>query len=180
MDILDEIRSNLTANVNLTEEVKDKIFELTILFHQNFPDVSLERIKEKVKDVKLGRIGVFERKGPIIYDTVKNEICFSNKKLQEDYDANHLMMKGVLALISSTDTYYGFNKDDKLKALNVGYTEMLANFLVGNEGVCDYEEELLATNLISQIIGEDTLFNAYFNNDADAIFRKMIEAEVSY
>lgn len=179
MDILDEIRSNLAANDNLTKEVQEKIFELTVLFHQRFPSVSLERIKEKVKDVKLGRIGVFERKGPVIYDAVKNEICFSNKKLHEDYDANHLMMKGVLALISSNDSYYGFNKDDKLKALNIGYTEMLANFLVGNEGVCDYEEELLATNLISQIIGEETLFNAYFNNDADTVYKKMLEAEVS-
>ena len=179
MDILDEIRSNLAANDNLTKEVQEKIFELTVLFHQKFPNVSLERIKEKVKDVKLGRIGVFERKGPVIYDAVKNEICFSNKKLHEDYDANHLMMKGVLALISSNDSYYGFNKDDNLKALNIGYTEMLANFLVGNDGVCDYEEELLATNLISQIIGEETLFNAYFNNDADTVYKKMLEAEVS-
>ena len=74
--------------------------------------------------------------------------------------------------------YYGFNKDNSLVALNIGYTEMLANFLVGNEGICDYEEELLATNLISQIIGEETLFNAYFNNDAETVYKKMLEAEV--
>lgn len=179
MDILDEIRSNLAANDNLTKEVEEKIFELTVLFHQKFPNVGLERLKEKVKDVKLGRIGVFERKGPVIYDAVKNEICFSNKKLQGEYDVNHLMMKGILGMISSCDDYYGFNKDDNLKALNIGYTEMLANFLVGNEGICDYEEELLATNLISQIIGEETLFNAYFNNDAETVYKKMLEAEVS-
>lgn len=179
MDILDEIRSNLAANSNLTEEVQDKIFELTVLFHQKFPDVSLEKIKEKVKDVKLGKISVFERKGTVIYDVIKNEICFSNKKLHEDYDANHLMMKAVLALISSNDNYYGFNKDDGLRALNIGYTELLANFLVGNEGICDYEEEVMATNLISQIIGEETLFNAYFNNDSDLVYKKMLEAEVS-
>ena len=55
---------------------------------------------------------------------------------------------------------------------------MLANFLVGNEGVCDYEEELLATNLISQIIGVDVLFQAYFTNNADLVYKKMLEAEV--
>ena len=82
-------------------------------------------------------------------------------------------------MISSCDDYYGFNKDDNLKALNIGYTEMLANYLVVNEGICDYEEELLATNLISQIIGEETLFNAYFNNDAETVYKKMLEAEVS-
>ena len=179
MDIVDEIKNNLTANENLTDEVKDKIFELVIIFHQKFPDVSLERLKEKIKDVKLGKIGVFERKGPVIYDALKNEICFSRKKLEGDYDANHLLMKGLLGMISSMEDYYGFNNDGRLKALNVGYTEMLANFLVGNEGVCDYEEELLATNLISCIVGQDTLFHAYFNNDADTVLKKMLEAEVS-
>ncbi len=178
MDILDEIRSNLATNANLTDEVKDKMLELTVLFHQKFPDVSLERLKEKIKDVKLGKIGVFERKGPVIYDSVKNEICFSSKKLQGDYDANHLMMKGILGMISSYEDYYGFNKDGRLRALNIGYTELLANFLVGNEGTCDYEEELLATNLISQIIGQDVLFDAYFHNDSDVIFKKMLEVEV--
>jgi len=178
MEILDEIRSNLAANQNLTSEVKTKMFELCCLFHQKFPDVGLEKLKEKIKDVKLGKIGVFERKGPVIYDALKNEICFSNKKLHEEYDANHLMMKGILGMISSNEDYYGFNQNGKLRALNIGYTEMLANFLVGNEGVCDYEEELLATNLISQIIGVDVLFQAYFTNNADLVYKKMLEAEV--
>lgn len=178
METLDEVRSNLEANQNLTSEVKAKILELCVLFHQKFPTVSLDKLKEKIKDVKLGKIGVFERKGPVIYDALKNEICFSNKKLQEEYDADHLMMKGILGMISSNEDYYGFNQNGKLRALNIGYTEMLANFLVGNEGVCDYEEELLATNLISQIIGEDTLFEAYFTNNADLVYKKMLEAEV--
>lgn len=179
MDILDEIRSNLATNENLTSEIKTKIFELTVLFHQKFPDVSLEKLKEKIKDVKLGKISVFERKGPIIYDVLKNEIAFSSKKLKEDYDANHLMMKGILGMISSTEDYYGFNKNNSLRALNIGFTEMLANFLVGNEGICEYEEELLATNLISQIIGKEILFDAYFNNDAEIVYKKMLEAEVN-
>ena len=178
MEILDEIRSNLAANQNLTDEVKAKMFELCVLFHQKFPDVNLGKLKEKIKDVKLGKIGVFERKGPVIYDALKNEICFSNKKLHEEYDANHLMMKGILGMISSNEDYYAFNQNGKLRALNIGYTEMLANFLVGNEGVCDYEEELLATNLISQIIGVDVLFQAYFTNNADLVYKKMLEAEV--
>jgi len=179
MDVLDEVRSNLAANENLAGEVKTKMFELIVIFHQQFPDVNLDRLKERIKSVKLGRIGVFERRGPIVYDAIKNEISFSNRKLHEEYDANHLMMKGILGMISSAEDYYGFNKNNSLKALNIGFTEMLANFLVGNEGICDYEEELLATNLISHIIGRDTLINAYFNNDAETVYKKLLEAEVS-
>jgi len=179
MDILDEIRSNLETNGNLTEEIKADMFDLIVIFHQNFPNIDLEKINSRIKDVKLGKIGVFERRGPIVYDVVKNEISFSNKKLRDDYDANHLMMKGILGMITATDNYYGFNKNNNLNALNVGFTEMLANFLVGNEGICDYEEELLAANLVSQIIGKDTLIDAYFNNDAELVYKKLLEAEVS-
>jgi hypothetical protein len=179
MDKLDEIKSNLATNENLTEEIKEEMFGLIVIFHQNFPDISLENLKEKVKDVKIGKLGVFERRGPLVYDVIRNEIAFSNKKLKDDYDANHLMMKGILGMITSNGEYYGFNKNNSLNALNIGFTEMLANFLVGNDGICDYEEELLATDLVSQIIGRETLINAYFSNDAETVYKKLLEAEVS-
>ena len=40
------------------------------------------------------------------------------------------------------------------------------------------EEEVLTTNLISHIIGRDIMFDAYFTNDAEMIFKKLLEAEV--
>ena len=88
------------------------------------------------------------------------------------------MMKGIIAIISSKDDYYGFNKNNSLYALTIGFTEMLANTLVGNEGTCDFEEEVLTTNLISKVIGRDIMFDAFFNNDAETIFKKLLEAEV--
>ncbi len=179
MSILDEIKSNLDSNQSLTMEIKDEILQLIILFHQMFPDVSLETLKSRIKAVKVGKITIYERKGPVVYDVVNNEILLSRKSLEDDYDARHLMMKGLLGLISSCDNYYGFNKNDSLYALNLGFTEMLANTLVGNDGICDFEEELLATNLISKIIGRDVMLDAYFNNDAETIFKKLLEAEVS-
>ncbi len=179
MDKLDEIKTNLSNNQSLTPEVKDEMLQLIILFHQTFPNVSLETLKEKIKNVKVGKITIYERRGPVVYDPVNNEILLSRKSLEGDYDARHLMMKGLLGLIASCDNYYGFNKNDSLYALNIGFTEMLANTLVGNDGICDFEEELLATNLISRIIGKDILFDAYFNNDAEVVYKKLLEAEVS-
>lgn len=178
MDILDEIKSNLDNNQFLTPEVKDEIFQLIILFHQTFPNVKLETLKKRIKDVKVGKITIYERKGPVVYDAVNNEILLSKRSLDGEYDPKHMMMKGLLGMISACDNYYGFNQNDSLYALNLGFTEMLANTLVGNDGVCDYEEEVLATNLISKIIGRDILFDAYFNNDAETVFKKLLEAEV--
>lgn len=179
MDVLETVKNNLDSNSALTEEVKEQIFELIVLFHQTFPNVSLNTLNDRIKDVKIGKITIYERKGPVVYDALKNEILLSRNSLEKDeYDIRHLMMKGVLGLISAGDNFFGFNKNDSLYALNLGFTEMLANMLVGNEGKCDYEEELIATNLISQIIGRDTLFDAYFNNDAETVYKKLLEAEV--
>lgn len=180
MDIINQIKANLDTNNYLSEEIKKQIFELINLFHQTFPNINLDKLKEKIGNVKVGKISLYERKGPVVYDIKNNEILFSKKCLEDDYDVNHLMMKGLIAVIStsSNDDYYGFNKNNSLYALTLGFTEMLANTLVGNEGKCDFEEELLATNLISQIIGKDIMFDAFFNNDAETIFKKMLEAEV--
>lgn len=178
MDILDQIKSNLNDNPNLTLEVKNELLELIILFNQEFPNVSLETLNSKIKDLKIGKISKYERVGAVVYDVLKNEILLSKSSLESDYDVRHLMMKGLLGIISSADNYYGFNKNDSLYALNIGFTEMLANALVGNEGRCDYEEEVLATNLISKIIGKDVMIDAYFNNDAEIVYKKLLEAEV--
>lgn len=179
MDTLEKVKLNLDSNENLSEDIKEQMFNLITIFNQAFPDIKLDELCSRIKNVKLGKITLYERKGPVVYDSVKNEIMLSKKSLEEDYDPQHLMMKGIIAMISAHDNFYGFNKNNSLYALNLGFTEMLANTLVGNEGICDFEEEVLATNLVSKIIGRDIMFDAYFNNDAETIFKKLLEAEVS-
>ena len=157
MDILNQIKSNLDSNDSLHQNVKEEIFDLINLFHQTFPDVDLNTLNERIKNVKLGKNELYDRRGPVVYDVVNNEILLSKKSLEGDYDAKHLMMKGIIAMISSKDDYYGFNKNNSLYALTIGFTEMLA---------------------ISKVIGRDIMFDAFFNNDAETIFKKLLEAEV--
>lgn len=179
MNILEQIKTNLYDNAFLSNEIKENMFHLISIFHQKFPNVSLEVLNSRIGSVKIGKISIYEKKGPVVYDVINNEILLSRKSLGDDYDVQHLMMKGLVGMISANvnDNYYGFNKNDKLFALNLGFTEMLANTLVGNDGICDFEEEVLATNLISKLIGREVLFNAYFNNDAELVLKKMLEAE---
>ena len=107
----------------------------------------------------------------------KNEILFSNS-LEKDYDIDNLFMKAILEMSTSTDTFTGFNSDERLRALNLAYTEILATFIVGNEGDSDLEEEMLITNLISHIVGKETLYNSYFTNNGVPIIKALQEAEV--
>lgn len=177
MSFLEEIRISLKSNPNLTDEIRNKLFELVIVFNKKMPDINLSRLNEKLKTVKLGKLSKFERKGTYYYDVFKNEILFS-KELESNYDIDHLLTKAILQMSTSTETFTGFNSDDRLRALNLAYTEILANYIVGNEGDSDLEEEMLVTNLLSHIVGKDTMFNSYFTNNGEPIIKAMQDAEV--
>lgn len=177
MSFLEEIRVSLKSNPNLTDEVRNKLFELVIIFNKKMPDINLSKLNEKLKTVKLGKLSKFERKGTYYYDVFKNEILFS-KDLESNYDIDHLLTKAILQMSTSTETFTGFNSDDRLRALNLAYTEILANYIIGNEGDSDLEEEVLVTNLLSHIVGKDTMFNSYFTNNGEPIIKAMQDAEV--
>lgn len=177
MDSLEAIKISLRNNPNLNNEIRNKIFELIIIFHKKLPEVSLVRLNERLKRVKIGKIGKFERRGTYFYDIFKNEILFS-ANISGNYDLDNLFMKAILQMATSTDTFTGFNSDERLRALNLAYTEILANYLVGNEGDSDLEEEMLVTNLLSHIVGKDTMFNSYFTNNGEPIIKAMQDAEV--
>lgn len=177
MSSLEEIRLSLTSNLNLTDELRDKLFNLVVSFNKKMPEVNLSKLSDKLKTVKIGKISKFERKGTYYYDVFKNEILFSNN-LEGNYDINHLLIKAILEMSTSTDTYTGFNSDERLRALNLAYTEILANYIIGNEGDSDLEEEMLVANLLSHIVGKDTMYNSYFTNNGEPIIRAMQDAEV--
>lgn len=177
MNSLEEIRLSLKNNPNLTDEVRDKLFNLIVIFNKKLPEVNLSKLNENLKTVKFGKISKFERKGTYYYDVFKNEILFS-KDIEGNYDIDHLLIKSILQMSTSAKTFTGFNSDDRLRALNLAYTEILANYIIGNEGDSDLEEEVLVTNLLSHIVGKDTMFNSYFTNNGEPIIKAMQDAEV--
>lgn len=177
MYTLENIRVSLQNNSNLNDSLKNKLFELVSVFHKKVSTVNLSKLNEKLKTVAIKKMSKFEKKGVYYYDILKNEILFSSD-LNNDYDIDHLLMKAILEMSTATHSYTGFNSDERLKALNHAYTEILANYIVGNEGDSDLEEEMLVANLLSHIIGKDTMFNSYFSNDGEPIIKAMQEAEV--
>lgn len=177
MSSFEELKQSLISNPNLTNDVKNKLLELTINLNKKIPEVNLAKLIDRFKTVSIGKIGKFERKGTYYYDVFKNEILLS-KDIEFNYDIDHIFTKAILEMSTSTPTFTGFNSDDRLRALNLAYTEILANYVVGNEGDSDLEEEVLVTNLLSHIVGKDTMFNSYFTNNGEPIIKAMQDAEV--
>ena len=177
MNTLEAINVSLQSNPNLNDDIRKKLFELVTIFHKKLPEVDLTKLNEKLKTVKFSRMSKFERKGVYFYDLFKNEILFTTN-LKNNYDVDHLFMKAILEMSTATNSFTGFNSDERLRALNLAYTEILSNYIVGNEGDSDLEEEMLITNLLSHIIGKDAMFNSYFTNNGEPIIRAMQDAEV--
>ena len=175
--MIEEIKNTLNTNQNITPEVKAEIIKLTEIFNKKFPEINLANLNERLKTLIIKRESMYLVKLPCQYNPFNNEILVNLGRMEEN-DAQHWFMHALLGVITAKDNYYGFNNpDDKLVALNEGYTEILTNNLVGDVDNNFFTDEIIITNLIGKAIGNDTLFEAYFNNDSERVIKAMIEAE---
>ena len=177
MNSLENIKASLDSNTNLTNEVKDKLYYLVSILNDKLKGINLDKLNKNLKTVSLGKISIFERKGTYEYDVLENKILIS-RKIDGNYDIDHIFMKAILEMTTSNGKYTGFSSDDRLRVLNLAYTEILANYIIGNEGDSDLEEEMLVANLLSHVVGKDTLFNSYFSNNGEPIIEAMKDSEV--
>jgi len=166
---LNEIKDSLNSNPYLTNDIKENFVELFSIFKERFQDVDLSNAKERLKTLKVVKGSKFLVRGTSSYNPVDNEILISLSKITDDLDCKHILMRELLNLITAKENYTGFNKDNEYEALNIGYTEMLTNFLVGNDSLNEYEDEVVEANLIAKLIGNDLMYEAYFNNNVDII-----------
>lgn len=175
--MVEEVKAALNENPNITAEVKDDLMYLITIFCNNFKDVNLDNLKERLKTLKISRGSMYLVKLPCQYNPHNNEIAINLGRF-EGSDAKHWMMHALLGVITAKDNYYGFNNEDgTLQALNEGYTEILTNYLVGDVEDSFYTDEVIMTNLISEVIGNDVMYKAYFTNDANLLLNAMSQAE---
>ncbi len=175
--MIETIKATLNSNEAITLEVKDDLLELVQIFNNQFPNIDLTNLNERLKTLVIKRESMFLVKLPCKYNPFTNELLI-NLGLFEECDAKHWLMHCLLGMITAKENYYGFaGSENTLVALNEGYTEIITNNLVGDVDNNFFTEEIIMTNLIGKAIGEETFFNAYFGNDAKSVIRAMIEAE---
>ena len=176
---LDSIKVVLDSNNEIIQTVKDNLFELIIIFNNKFPEVSLDNLASRLQTLKIKSSGKFFTKDVSMYDCRNNILYFNKFSMSEDYDFKHVLMFELLNIISSTNTYTGFNVDGQFEALNIGYTEILANYLVGNSGEkLLFPNEAIMANMIGIVAGNDNLFDSYFKNDAKVLLSALSKVGV--
>lgn len=168
--MLDKIKESLNSNLYLTEDIKENITDLVEIFNNQFPNVDLTNLIEKLKTLQIEKGSKFLFRGLSKYNPIENKMLITLSQIDNDTDCKHILMRELLNIITSKDNFTGFNIDNKYEALNIGYTEILANLLVGNESVNEYEDEVIAADLMVRLIGEENVFNAYFKNDINFIY----------
>lgn len=170
MDIMNQIREALDNNNNISNSVKDNLLTLINIFHQTFPNVELENLKNRLQSLVIESGSKYVYKEVSDYNPTSNKLTLNMSELEKNHDIKHVLMYQLLNIITAKDNYFGFSKDHKLIALNIGYTEILTNNLVGNDSEIEYHsDEVIATNLIANMIGNDILFKSYFTNDFNLI-----------
>ena len=173
---LEDVKQALDCNPNLTNELRDNIYSLVHIFNTKYPNIPLNNLVRNLATLKIEKSSKFLNKRVSKYNFMTNTIEFNVEKIHEGYDMKHMLMFELLHVITNNGQMTGFNQNDQYRALNAGYTEILTNHLVGNESyVSNMEPEVVSTNLISLVIGDDVLFNAYFNNDANTLTKVMLE-----
>jgi hypothetical protein len=173
---LEDVKKSLDVNPNLTDELRDNIFSLVNIFNSKYPEVSLDNLVNNLQTLNIVKSNKFVNKRISKYNFLTNTIEFNISKIEEGYDMKHMLMYELLNVITNNGQMTGFNLNDKYRALNAGYTEILTNYLVGNDSdISNLESEVISTNIVALIVGEDVMFNAYFNNDANTITNALLE-----
>lgn len=176
---LETVLNSIDSNENLTKEIKENFKELVVILNRFFPMVDLTNLNERMKTLKVIKNNKLLTKDIIEYHPMSNELCFNLDEIMKNYDIRHVLMNAILRITTAHDQTFGFDQNNKLVALNIGYSEILTNFIVGNQSEKTlYDDEVIATNLISDIIGHDTLFQAYFTNNSNMLVKTLIDKGV--
>lgn len=171
MDSMNQVQESLKVNKFLSNDLKENILELITIFHNTFPDVSLDKLIQRLKTLNIKKSGKFLYKGISKYVISENTIYFNISQIEKGYDMKHILMFELLKVITATNHTFGFDTENKdFLSFNVGYTEMLTNTLVGNDSdMMFFPEEMMATNVLALYVGEGKIRNAYFQNDSTFI-----------
>ena len=174
METMQKVIETLDANKKISVEVKEEMLSLIGEFYLRFPSVPLETLCDNLRRLSIEKGSKFVYPSAITYSPVDNKIFINEEMLnKEEIDASHSMMKAIIAMITQKGINYGFHNSD-LAALNVGFCEIIANNLVGNEGESQFEDEQVLVNYIGGSIGFPVFLKAFVENNPELLMKELL------
>lgn len=175
MEAMQRVIETLDGNKKISVEVKKEMLSLISEFHSRFPSVSLDTLCRNLRHLSIEKGSKFVYASAINYSPLDNKIFINEEMLNsEKIDASHSMMKAIIGMTTQKDIHYGFNNNSSLEALNVGFCEILANNLAGNEGESQFVDEQVLVNYIGSSIGFDIFQKAFFENNPELLMKELL------
>jgi len=176
METMKKVIEVINGNSKISYEDKIRLVDVIYDFHVRFSSISLENLCKNLRALKGIETGSkLLYKQAYEYSPFDNRIFMNNEKQYDpDVDLRHSLMKEVLKMITQTGISYGFG-GGSLDALNVGFLEILAANIVGNETKnSDFEDEQIIVNFIGKSIGFDVFKNAFFQNNPELLMKELL------
>ena len=126
MNQVDEFVKNITENENLTDNIKKNFLELIIIFNQQFQNVDMTLLIERIKSLKLRPISEYLCSNTFRYDVKENVLFFNEEKLEKEKNGKVSAMEALLQVMSNRLD----EKNNILAAFNQGMDQMIAKNLV--------------------------------------------------
>lgn len=169
IDVFNSLQSNPNITLGSKKEVKS-ILELVV---NQYPQIDLDYLNEKVSTLKFNIEGKYTFDEVIGYNISNNSIIFNEEKIGY-YDQKNLLANALIKLSFSNKGV----PQDRYRALYEGTVCQMANMLVGNEEDKVFnQEELCFSNLVSSIANID-LEQTIINNDYSEIENDSILSKI--
>lgn len=173
---IEKSMESLDKNTMISSDVKGNLIQLIAVFNRSFPSVSLDNLNQRLETLKIEGGSKFLYDEAIQYAPDSNRLVINQEMLNDkEVDARFNMMKAVLSIVSAKGFNYGFGDKRLLRPLNIGTCEIIANYLVGNDGKSDYLDEQTIVNTLADTVGSDNFINAFFTNDSNLVMKPLYD-----
>jgi len=126
---IDSVKSSLDMNANLSEEFKENLFELILIFNKHYADVDLALLSKRLETLDFEIVGKFISEKVVFYNSKINLLQINKTELEKTNNLRHILMMAIIEMVSEDlKDNFEFMKDFK-----EGFIEIMANNLVGSE-----------------------------------------------
>lgn len=166
---LDDLLSTIDDNQNLSSEIKENIKDLIVIYASNTDNIDLETINTNIADLKIEAASKYLINEPLKYINADKTIYINTAETEKDYDCQFLLMRELM-LMQTYKNDIGKLRQDHFGPIYEGYASICANLFVGNDSPHNlYEDETITVNLLSQIVGLESVENLFVNNNSELL-----------
>ncbi|MDD2180799.1 MAG: hypothetical protein PHW32_00265 [Bacilli bacterium] len=166
---VDELLNTIDNNQNLSLEIKENIKELINIYTSNTTNIDFETINTNIANLKIEATSKYLVSEPLKYNKTDETIYINTSEIEKEYDFKFLLMRELI-LMQTYKNDIGKLRKDQFNPIYEGYASICANTLVGNDSPHNlYEDEIISVNLLSQIVGFESIEELFVNNNSQLL-----------